>query len=193
MDLLETSRSILEKVLKLPAVQQASTPTLWHPDFHMRNIYVSEDDPTVSTGVIDWQSTSIEAALKYRLETPDFAQLPPYDGDLGSRREGEISEEKRKSKADTSLCNRAFGVSLNLIPNLNKAKALDENLVRLFLYCYTSWRMSAECCYSSCRIVRYLKGVEHPRPLGCMPLIKRAKISWPYTRSGTKISRRFSD
>jgi len=141
--LLETSRSILEKFIELPAVQEASIPTLWHPDFHMRNIYVSEDDPTVITGVIDWQSTSIEPALMYRLETPDFAQLPPYDEDLDGRHEGELSEEERKSKADTSLCNQAFGVSLNLIPNLNKARALDENLVRLFLYCHTSWRMSA--------------------------------------------------
>ncbi|EDN03226.1 predicted protein [Histoplasma mississippiense (nom. inval.)] len=42
---------------------QCSVPT---PDLHKRNIFVSEDDPSIVTGIIDWQSTSIEPAFCYR-------------------------------------------------------------------------------------------------------------------------------
>jgi len=143
LTLLETSRQIIKKTFASSAVRDASVPTLWHPDLHMRNIYVSEDDQTVLTGLIDWQSTSVEPALIYALETPDFAQLLPYDRDLEGRREGVETEEEKKLKIDTSLCNQAWEVFMRFTPKMKEARALDRTIVRLFLYCHMSWGNSA--------------------------------------------------
>lgn len=73
---MKTSQEVLQKLVEDGRVQNAAIPTLLHPDFHKRNIYVSAEDPTVITGVIDWQSASIEPAFIYANETPDFATLP---------------------------------------------------------------------------------------------------------------------
>lgn len=56
--LLNISQSILQRLIQDKRVQESATPTLLHPDFHMRNIYVSTEDPTVITGLIDWQRVS---------------------------------------------------------------------------------------------------------------------------------------
>jgi hypothetical protein len=37
-------------------IDKLSQPILWHTDLHMGNIYVSENDPTKITSLIDWQS-----------------------------------------------------------------------------------------------------------------------------------------
>jgi aminoglycoside/choline kinase family phosphotransferase len=57
-----------------PRIRNAVTPTLLHPDLHKRNIFVSDDDPAVITGIIDWQSSSIEPAFWYADDVPDFAR-----------------------------------------------------------------------------------------------------------------------
>jgi aminoglycoside/choline kinase family phosphotransferase len=57
-----------------PRIRNAATPTLLHPDLHKRNIFVSDDDPAVITGIIDWQSSSIEPAFWYADDVPDFAR-----------------------------------------------------------------------------------------------------------------------
>ncbi|OAT09589.1 hypothetical protein BDBG_17250 [Blastomyces gilchristii SLH14081] len=62
-----------------------STPTLFHPDLHKRNIFVSKDNPTAITGFIDWQSTSVEPAFEYAYDVPDFASIPP-SGAIRKRR-----------------------------------------------------------------------------------------------------------
>ncbi|KAI9739903.1 MAG: hypothetical protein M1818_004959 [Claussenomyces sp. TS43310] len=56
-----------------------SSPTLLHPDIHKRNIYVSEEDLSCVTAIIDWQSTSIEPTFVYANETPDLAKDPTAD------------------------------------------------------------------------------------------------------------------
>ncbi|KJK66758.1 Phosphotransferase enzyme family protein [Aspergillus parasiticus SU-1] len=75
-ELLETSQKVLDRLIQDPRILEAASPTLIHADLHKRNIYVSPDDPTVVTGVIDWQSTSVEPAFTYCNETPDFASRP---------------------------------------------------------------------------------------------------------------------
>lgn len=52
---------------------ETAAPTLYHADLHKRNVFVSDDDPTIITGLIDWQSSSIEPAFEYADEVPDFA------------------------------------------------------------------------------------------------------------------------
>ncbi|KAB8200234.1 hypothetical protein BDV34DRAFT_217358 [Aspergillus parasiticus] len=59
-ELLETSQKVLDRLIQDPRILEAASPTLIHADLHKRNIYVSPDDPTVVTGVIDWQSTKKE-------------------------------------------------------------------------------------------------------------------------------------
>jgi aminoglycoside/choline kinase family phosphotransferase len=79
--LLNISQQVMQCLIKDKRIQDSATPTLLHPDFHMRNIYVSTEDPTVITGLIDWQSTSIEPTFIYSNETPDFASLPELPGE----------------------------------------------------------------------------------------------------------------
>lgn len=65
----------MHKLIKDKRIKGAAALTLLHPDFHKRNIYVSAEDPTVITGLINWQSTSFETFI-YTNETPDFAAHP---------------------------------------------------------------------------------------------------------------------
>ena len=39
----------------LPVPEGACRSELFHPDFHFSNILVSQQDPTVVTGVVDWE------------------------------------------------------------------------------------------------------------------------------------------
>lgn len=67
--------AVLYDLIKEPQVQRVARPTLLHADLHKRNIFVSDSEPSKITGIIDWQSTSIEPAFVYANETPDFATL----------------------------------------------------------------------------------------------------------------------
>jgi hypothetical protein len=57
--LLKTSQ-VLERLIQDDRIKKAASPTLIHAYLHKRTIYVSLSDPTIVTGVIDWQSTSVE-------------------------------------------------------------------------------------------------------------------------------------
>lgn len=72
--LLQHGRGLLHALIDHPQILQDSTPTLYHPDLHKRNIFVSDDDTTTITDIIDWQTASIEPAFVYADETPDFGQ-----------------------------------------------------------------------------------------------------------------------
>ena len=53
----------------------SSRPVLWHTDLHMGNIFVSEEDHTKITGLIDWQLTSI-SPLFLQARWPVFLEPP---------------------------------------------------------------------------------------------------------------------
>ncbi|KAJ4374798.1 hypothetical protein N0V83_001874 [Neocucurbitaria cava] len=130
--LLEDGRAVLSKMAMDPRIQQAAVPVIFHPDLHKRNIFVSEEDPTVVSAIIDWQSSCIEPAFWYADEVPDFAQPIPDPLD-----EGRIEP---KSEA----CAEAFDVSVrSLAPKLATARSMDENLFRPFRYCYRTWEDGA--------------------------------------------------
>ncbi|KAJ5981547.1 hypothetical protein N7522_013583 [Penicillium canescens] len=145
--LLKTSRDVLQKLIEDKRIEDAATPVLLHPDFHKRNIYVSAEEPTVITGLIDWQSTSIEPAFIYANETPDFAALPrvPEEDPLeNEQNETEISGPKVRELKDASICYQTYDVVMTaLVPKLRPARLLDPTLFRLFHYSYTTWRDSA--------------------------------------------------
>ena len=79
----------LETLFPIPI--QAFRPTLSHPDFHFSNILVSHDDPTVVTGVVDWEHTAV-------LPFWDAYKLPGKIVDRGDALEknSEWREEKRR-------------------------------------------------------------------------------------------------
>jgi hypothetical protein len=64
--------------------------TLLHPDLHKRNIFVSDDDPTIITSIIDWQSICIEPAFAFASDTPDLvnrnsAPVSLHDADMKAK------------------------------------------------------------------------------------------------------------
>ncbi|OJJ50142.1 hypothetical protein ASPZODRAFT_128762 [Penicilliopsis zonata CBS 506.65] len=135
--LLNTSQEMMQRLVEDKRVQDAAAPTLLHPDFHMRNIFMSPEDPTIITGLIDWQSTSVEPAFIYANETPDFAALPEESSGVSSHCE----ERDRK---DASICYQTYDVCMKgLVPKLRPARLLDPTFFRLFHYCHTTWRDSA--------------------------------------------------
>ena len=128
LQLLEQGRAVLQTMSEDSRIQAASTAVLSHPGLHKRNIFVSDDDPTVISAVIDWQSASIEPAFWYADEVPDFARPPPdYSDD-------------RELKIKSEACAKAFEVGLQLmVPKLSAARLMDESLFRPFRYCYRTW------------------------------------------------------
>ncbi|KAL8910040.1 MAG: hypothetical protein Q9171_004666 [Xanthocarpia ochracea] len=131
--LLSFGRDVIHKLSEDPRIRATAAPTLHHPDLHKRNIFVSNDDPTIITDIIDWQSSSIEPAFEYADETPDFA-APSLN----------LSFEDQPPDINAELCKQAFNVCLQfLVPRLSAARALDDNLLRPFRYCYRTWKDSA--------------------------------------------------
>jgi Phosphotransferase enzyme family len=126
--LLEYGRAVIKKMSRDPRIQDAAAPTLFHPDLHKRNIFVSDDDPTVITAIIDWQSSSIEPTFWYADEIPDFAR-PVAHPSLENQLE-----------PNSERCAKAFDVcSQFLVPKLSGPRLMDEALFRPFRYCYRTW------------------------------------------------------
>ncbi|KAL9099824.1 MAG: hypothetical protein Q9163_004727 [Psora crenata] len=120
--LLNAARGVIQKLAEDPRIRGAATATLWHADLHKRNIFVSDDDPSVITDLIDWQSSSIEPAFEYADYIP----------------------EEKPAEIQAALCKKAFDICLQaLIPKLYTARALDDDLLRPFRYCHRTWRDGA--------------------------------------------------
>ncbi|PGH15057.1 hypothetical protein AJ80_05682 [Polytolypa hystricis UAMH7299] len=123
LNLLKDTRAVLKKMSADPRIQSAVTPVLFHPDLHKRNIFVSEDDPSIVTAIIDWQSISIEPAFWYADEVPDFT-VP--------------------TEPENLLCTRTFELcSQYLTPKLSGPRLMDETLFRPFRYSYRTWKDGA--------------------------------------------------
>ncbi|GLA13594.1 hypothetical protein AnigIFM62618_010848 [Aspergillus niger] len=117
--LLAHTRTLLRCMSQDSLIRECATPVLFHPDLHERNIFVSEDGPSVITGIIDWQAASIEPVFWYADDIPDFA-------------------------TENEVCTRAFDVcSQFLIPTLSKPRLVDQNLFRPFRYSYRTWKDGA--------------------------------------------------
>ena len=126
-------RDVIQKLSEDPRLRKAAAPTLHHADLHKRNIFVAEDDPTIITAFIDWQSSSIEPAFEYAGEMPDFAAPEPHS-----------SSEDQSADINAELCRQAFEACLQaLVPPLSAANAIDDNLLRPFRYCHRTWRDGA--------------------------------------------------
>ncbi|PWY82158.1 phosphotransferase enzyme family protein [Aspergillus heteromorphus CBS 117.55] len=121
--LLHRCRALLQQMSTHQDIISASAPVLFHPDLHKRNIFVSEHNPSMITGIIDWQGSSVEPAFWYADEVPDFA-IPQEQGD--------------------DVCAKAYDVcSQFLMPRLAGPRLMDENLFRPFRYSYRTWKDGA--------------------------------------------------
>jgi hypothetical protein len=115
-----------------PRIKDAATPALFHPDLHKRNIFVSDDDPTTMTAIIDWQSAAIEPAFWYADEIPDSAKHIPHP----------LLDDQLEPNSER--CAKAFDLCTRfLVPTLAGPRLMDEVLFRPFRYCYRTWRDGA--------------------------------------------------
>jgi hypothetical protein len=123
---------MLKEMAKSSQIQNVASPVMFHPDLHKRNIFISEEDPTIVSAIIDWQSTSIEPAFWYADVMPDFAQSIPHPS----------GEDKIEPKSET--CAKAYDVCIQfLAPKLSAARATEEAYLRPFRYCYRTWEDGA--------------------------------------------------
>jgi len=151
--LLKIRESVIEELINTPVIQNLATPVLLHADLHKRNIFVSEDDPTIITSVIDWQATSIEPALALAYETPDLIPIRPppasilsdeAETSLEDAEDPETAKARKQEEKDIWICRQTFEVVMKAsVPRLFAARAADENFLRLFRYSSSSWRNSA--------------------------------------------------
>ncbi|KAK2764527.1 hypothetical protein FQN54_009222 [Arachnomyces sp. PD_36] len=136
LELLQAGSKVLQQLVKNIHIESNKAPTMFHSDLHKRNIFVSEENPTIVTGFIDWQHTRIEPAFYYADEAPDFATLPAPDEETDKK-------HADKQKELDALCSQAYVTGLALLsPRLNAARNLDETLLRPFRYCHRTWRDS---------------------------------------------------
>ncbi|KKZ66492.1 hypothetical protein EMCG_07772 [[Emmonsia] crescens] len=126
LELLKVGQAVFSELLQHPDIRSNAKPTLFHPDLHKRNIFISKDDPTIVTGIIDWQCASVEPAFYYADNVPDFAKVP--------------AEGTSESDEET-LCSQAYEVGWALLaPRLGTTRKIDETLLRPFRYCHRTWR-----------------------------------------------------
>ncbi|KAJ5420253.1 hypothetical protein N7465_002772 [Penicillium sp. CMV-2018d] len=144
IDLLRSSQEVMQKLINDKRIQDAAFPVLLHADFHKKNIYVSAEDPTLITGIIDWQSTSIEPAFLHKKRTPDFAALPAPPNEETLEQEAQYSSQAQRDLKDAHICNQTYDVVMTaLTPKLRASRLLDLALFTVFHYCYTTWTDSA--------------------------------------------------
>ncbi|RMZ83363.1 hypothetical protein DV737_g1653, partial [Chaetothyriales sp. CBS 132003] len=143
--LLDINETIITTITGTGAVQAAATPTLMHPDFHSRNIFVALDDPTQITGIIDWQSTTIEPAFVHAAETPDFAEELQLDETLDGNRD---DPEMEIAKADAQRCAKTWAVMACICPKLREAMALDPLVCRYLAAASSRWLTNITCIRS---------------------------------------------
>ena len=128
--LLDTVQKSMKVIIETDAAKNTSLPTLFHPDFHTRNIFVDSEDPTKITGIIDWQWAAIEPSFMLTAETPDFAEELPDDG--SPKQEASTDSDKlspqAKVRADAEFCAKVWAVMLQICPKSRAAYALDRTL-----------------------------------------------------------------
>ena len=136
LQLLHTGSIALQQLVNNTHIQNNKAPTMFHSDLHKRNVFVSEENPMVVTGFIDWQLTRIEPAFYYADDAPDFATLPVSNEETQTNKSAKVKELE-------SLCSQAYVAGLALLaPRMNAARNVNETLLRPFRYCHRTWRDS---------------------------------------------------
>lgn len=155
--LLKISEILFKSLVQISRVQDAAQPTLVHADLNRRNIYVSPEDPTQVTAIIDWQSTSIEPGFIYAFDTPDFASMPsePAEEEDKDEENGDDTDQEEKAARlrrdkDMTICHTAYDAWMKgKAHNLKAGFRIDHRLTRPFSLCHTSWRDGSAALHRS--------------------------------------------
>lgn len=164
LQLSNISSTVIQELAQSPIIQNVSDPMLIHPDFNMRNVFVSEEDPSCVTAIIDWQSTSIEPVFVYADSTYDFIEdvnenvkvlrkvmfkdAEPSTSDTPKPEPpAETAEDQaaiEKYEKDLSICQQTFQVVLwGYLRKLENARTMDQTLLGPIRHCNNSWRNGA--------------------------------------------------
>ncbi|KAJ8107252.1 hypothetical protein OPT61_g8997 [Boeremia exigua] len=76
LTVLNMAMEVISRLDKGTIIDRFSRPVLWHTDLHMGNIFVSSEDPTKVTPLIDWQSISVSPML-LQVRFPEFLSVGP--------------------------------------------------------------------------------------------------------------------
>ncbi|RDL30749.1 uncharacterized protein BP5553_10094 [Venustampulla echinocandica] len=111
--LLAETEAILTQLMHFPPILEAGLPTLLHHDLRKRNIYVSDLDPAVVTGIIDWQSTSVEPGSMYANEIPDFTTFnsgSPFSAAAVTQNQPPFpeSDQQSRDRKDAKICHTTY-------------------------------------------------------------------------------------
>ncbi|CAK4003626.1 Hypothetical predicted protein [Lecanosticta acicola] len=136
------SEEILLSLAQTEPLQSTCTPTLLHHDMHKRNIFVSEQDPSQITALIDWQSSAVEPSHAYSDEMPDLCQKPE-DWDDAELKDP-LNDEQRKKVNELSILQRTWEVIVRAyMPEIYRARAMDQDFLRVAQYASSAWRHGA--------------------------------------------------
>ncbi|KAJ5102422.1 hypothetical protein NUU61_004644 [Penicillium alfredii] len=137
--MLERAMDVMSILAESHTLQRHSQAVLCHPDFHPGNIFVSNEDPTVIQGVIDWQFTSVmprftQVRWPLFLNPPEGYQTgmnnpelrPVYD------RKKDQEQAKRQEQAMRTKCYEAALVKSHLESYLTLTET-DVSIRQLFI------------------------------------------------------------
>jgi len=144
LQLANVAEQVLLRLAQSDAVKSVEVPMLIHRDLHKRNIFVSSEDPTQITCLIDWQSSSVEPVHHYSDETPDLCDLVDTSGEFEDEDEDAASKARQKALKSASICRQTWDVMIaGFMRDLHKARIMDQDILRIFRYVPAAWRHGA--------------------------------------------------
>lgn len=130
-------------------LQRHSKPLLWHTDSHLGNIFVSEQDPTSITGIIDWQFTTVmprfaQVRWPIFLNPPRDYQIGMFKPELPSDFDNMTPDEKdvaiaERDQATIAKCYEAALVRSDLSSYLALTR-IEEPIRQLFTTCEHTYK-----------------------------------------------------
>ncbi|KAI9670783.1 MAG: hypothetical protein M1817_003894 [Caeruleum heppii] len=144
---LSLATKLLPCLLKHPTLLQKSSPTLWHTDLHMGNIFVSSTDYHI-VSLIDWQSASI-SPLFLQVRWPVFLEPPEgySEGTVTPKLSNNFEQLDADDQAiavrekDQALCSKAYEVTsfLNNQDAYSAMWKLPKSIQELFSRLGDTW------------------------------------------------------
>lgn len=144
---LHMGKEALPTIANSAKISDNAQPILWHTDLHMGNIFVSENDPGIVTGIIDWQNTTISPAF-LQVRWPIFL-TPPEDYQIGLVMPGlpagfENMDDEEKEIALYNKAKSTWTKAYEVASFLNNRKAwkamqVATELKEMFRRCGETW------------------------------------------------------
>jgi hypothetical protein len=149
ISLLQTAMTAMKSLDAYAPLTNHSQPRLWHTDLHMGNIFVSSQDPSKISSLIDWQSIQIAPSF-LQARWPEFVTPPKgyktgfTKPELPDTYEQMDAEEKEIAKYQWGLANRtkAYEVSNFLNDRVHHDAMNVPRVFRdLFIHCGEIWEV----------------------------------------------------